>query len=83
MKQTGATICRLLSAFAVAVLLLISMRALCLSVRAESVPDGKNYIKVVVHDTNKATAFNNISSSFCNKHKDVYELVYIPTKRNI
>ena len=39
MKQTGATICRLLSAFAVAVLLLISVRALCLSVRAESVPD--------------------------------------------
>ena len=27
MKQTGATICRLLSAFAVAVLLLISVRA--------------------------------------------------------
>ena len=63
MKQTGATICRLLSAFAVAVLLLICVRALCLPVRAESVPDGKYYIKVVVHDTNKATAFNNISSS--------------------
>ncbi len=63
MKQTGATICRLLSAFAVAVLLLICVRALCLPVRAESIPDGKYYIKVVVHDTNKATAVNNISSS--------------------
>ncbi|MBE6000157.1 MAG: hypothetical protein E7239_01965 [Sarcina sp.] len=63
MKQTGATICRLLSAFAVAVLLLICVRALCLPVRAESVPDGKYYIKVVVHDTNKATAVNSISSS--------------------